>query len=249
MGSGNGSTTQRLVVVTGSTSGIGRTLARKLLAVGDRVIACGRNKRELLELAHEFPACIPVAGDLRHAEHLAEIKNAAANHGERLDVLFNVAGIQFAYDFISNEDAMNKIEEEIATNVTAQMQLIYLMLPFLIQAERGLIVNLTSCLAVVPKKSAPVYCATKAAMRCFTRALRYQLEDTPVEVMEIVPPLVDTPMAADRADGKMPVDSFVDQMMASVAGRRPEARIGKARVLLALHRVAPGLAFRILKFS
>jgi short-subunit dehydrogenase involved in D-alanine esterification of teichoic acids len=237
----------KVVVVTGSTSGIGHELTKKLLVAGNRVIACGRNKSVLHQLQQEFPSCAPVMGDLTSLECLTDIKKSVIDHGGELDILFNVAGVQYYYDFMLDEATPEKVREEVDINFTAQLQLIYTLLPFLMKAQSGAIVNVTSCLAVVPKQSAPVYCATKAALRCFTRALRYQLENTRVKLIEVVPALVDTPMIAGRRVKKMPVGDFVDKMLVGVASNQLEVRVGKAKLLLFLHRWVPSIAYKILK--
>lgn len=95
------------------------------------------------------------------------------------------------------------IEEEVNINLLAQLKLTDRLLPILMSHPGAAIVNITSALALVPKRSAPIYFATKAAMHNFTKALRYQLEDTPVKVFEIIPALVDTEMTKVRGKDKI----------------------------------------------
>ncbi len=106
--------------------------------------------------------------------------------------------------------------------------------------------NVTSGLAIVPKKSAPVYCATKAGLRLFTRSLRYQLEPTNIRVFEIVPPVVDTAMTAGRGRGKISSEQLVDQFWTSYGNNRLEIPVGKVKLLLWINRLLPRLAEKIL---
>ena len=74
--------------------------------------------------------------------------------------------------------------------------------------------NVSSVLALAPKRSAPVYCATKAAVRSFSQALRYQLAATSsIRVVEALPPMVDTAMTAGRTGRKMSPDSVADAIL------------------------------------
>ena len=86
------------------------------------------------------------------------------------------------------------LDQEIAVNLTAVIKLTYLLLPVLARQPEAAVVNVSSLPGLIPKKSAPMYCATKAAVHAFSKALRYQLADTAVKVFEVTPPLVDTGM-------------------------------------------------------
>jgi short-subunit dehydrogenase involved in D-alanine esterification of teichoic acids len=109
------------------------------------------------------------------------------------------------------------------------------------------IVNVTSALAMVPKKSAPIYCATKAAMHNFTKALRYQLENTPVRVFEIIPALVETEMTKGRGKRKITPEALAAEALRGIESDRYEIRIDKTKILFALHRLLPSVAERIIK--
>ncbi|GAB3643540.1 SDR family NAD(P)-dependent oxidoreductase [Spirosoma arcticum] len=114
-------------------------------------------------------------------------------HHPRLNVLINNASVQYNYQFDTEPDALCKVDYEIRINLIAPTKLIAL----LTANQDPAIVNMSSALGFVPKASAPVYDATKAGIHIFTQALRYQLPG--VRVMEVIPPLVDTPMTAGRA--------------------------------------------------
>ena len=109
------------------------------------------------------------------------------------------------------------------------------------------IVNITSALAVVPKQSAPIYCATKAALHSFTKALRYQLDGTPVNVFEIIPALVDTAMTKGRGKGKISADALAKEALRGIESDKYEIQIEKTKLLLALNRILPSVAERIIR--
>ena len=109
-------------------------------------------------------------------------------------MLFNNAGIQHNYDFANIVIPINKISEEININVTGQLILTQLLIPFLGNAQKVVIINTTSGLGAFPKMDALVYSASKAAMRSFTTGLRYSLKNTGIRILEFIPPVTDTLM-------------------------------------------------------
>jgi len=141
------------------------------------------------------------------------------------------------------------IAEEIRLNLTAPIQLTARLLPHLAAQRQAAIVNVTSGVGIVPKQSAPVYCATKAGLRLYTAALRHQLAATDIRVFELIPPLVDTAMTEGRGSGKMSPKEVADRFWAAFARDRLEVPVGKIRLLKLLHRAAPRFAENLLKNS
>ena len=164
-----------------------------------------------------------------------------------LNVLINNAGIQYNYDFAEASGQMSRISHEINVNLTAPVQLTALLLPHLLTRPEAAVVNVSSGLGLVPKRSAPVYCATKAGLHLFSKALGYQLAGTSVRVMEVIPPLVDTPMTAGRGRGKISPEQLVDEFLRGFARNQPEINIGKVGLLRLIQRLSPALADRILR--
>lgn len=113
----------KVVVLTLHTSGIGYDLTRKFLVAGNGVIARGRHQSAMQELQQELRSCTPVRGDLTTSACLADIKKAVVAPGGELDVLFNVAGVQFSYDFMLDKATTDKLNEEFGINSTAPLQL------------------------------------------------------------------------------------------------------------------------------
>lgn len=239
----------RAAVVTGGGSGVGFALARQLSAAGYRVLICGRDTDRLREAAERIPGLRTLRVDIADpldVDRLAEAASATAG----FDLLINNAAVQFDRRWIATgSDALvDDIAGELAVNLAGPLRLTARLLPVLAAAPRATVVNVTSALAVVPKRSAPVYCATKAGLVAASTALRYQCaEDAPhVRIIDAMLPLVDTAMTSGRGRGKIGADAAAAAILAGLRDeRRHTIRVGKVRVLLGLHRLSPGTAARI----
>jgi DHA1 family tetracycline resistance protein-like MFS transporter/uncharacterized oxidoreductase len=172
-----------------------------------------------------------------------------AQHYPNLNILINNAAIQHNYDFSDRKTHTDLIEQEVNINFLAHLKLTDRFLPRLMVRPSSAIVNVASALALIPKKSAPIYCATKAAMHNFTKALRYQLEDTPVKVFEIIPALVDTEMTKGRGKGKITPKALAAEALRGIESNKYEIRIEKTKILFALNRLLPSVAERIIRNS
>ncbi len=179
------------VLITGGTSGIGLALAKRFLKESNRVIITGRSQERLARVQAELPEAMVQCADLNDPQTLEQLAGCCAD----VNILINNAGIQLNYEFADQSMPTHAIESELQTNLLGPLLLIKLMLPNLLARESAAIVNVSSGLGIVPKQSAPVYCASKAGLHVFTKALRWQLENTYIKVFEIIPPLVDTPMS------------------------------------------------------
>ena len=230
-----------IVLVTGASRGIGLALAQTFHAKGNRVVLIGRDAAALAAAAHTMPDARSLVIDLALPGAAAEIARSFPD----VSVLVNNAGIQINGAFESTP--ADDVAREISVNLAAPLALTHSYLPLLRRHEEAAIVNVTSILALVPKQSAAVYCATKAALRSFTQALRWQLEGTPVRVFELVPPIVDTAMTAGRGSGKISAEAVASAFWKGFADNRPEILVGKAGVAKLLARLLPAVAERIMR--
>jgi uncharacterized oxidoreductase len=233
-----------VVLVTGATSGIGAGLAGRFHARGARVIATGRRADRLADLARRHPGMDTVVLDVTDP---GSIRAALAHVTERhphLTTLVNNAGQQRLLDFSAAVPPdHDEIATEIATNLTGLVDVTAAALPALRAAPRARVVHVGSGLGFVPLVAAPVYSATKAAVHSFTVSLRQQLASTTVQVVEIVPPVVETELhreLVNRPPRAMPLDPFLDRAMKGLDSGRDEVVVGLARVLTAGSRIAPG---------
>jgi uncharacterized oxidoreductase len=198
------------VLVTGGASGIGLALAERFIRAGSKVLVCGRREERLRELAEMHPGVVTRVSDVAREEERVALIDWATSQFPALNVLVNNAGIQ-RYPVLADSEDWEATRSEIAINFDAPVHLSRLVLPHLLRRPHGAIVNITSGLSFAPLARAPIYSATKAALHSFTVSLRHQLKGSLVEVIEIIPPAVDTDLGGPglHAFG-VPVGEFVD---------------------------------------
>ncbi|MBI4784038.1 MAG: SDR family oxidoreductase [Oscillatoriophycideae cyanobacterium NC_groundwater_1537_Pr4_S-0.65um_50_18] len=236
-------TTHNTVLITGGTSGIGFALAQRFLREGNAVIVTGTNPQKAGAVKHQCPAITVELADIRDRQVLEELVYRYPD----VNILVNNAGIQYNYNFADSAINIEQIEVELDINLLSPMYLTKLLLPQLLNHPTAAIINVSSGLGIVPKQSAPVYCASKAALHSFTKVLRWQLEASSVRVFEIIPPIVDTAMTQGRGRGKIPPEALVEEFWRDFSLDRFESRIGKTKLLFALQRLMPSLAERIMR--
>jgi uncharacterized oxidoreductase len=182
----------KTVLVTGGTSGIGLGLAEAFLKADSRVIVCGRNKEKLARVKEKFPDITAIACDIGSGAQRKKLAAEVIRRFPNLDVLVNNAGIQKYIDLKKGYDELKSGEDEVAINFIAPVELNALFIGTLVKKPSAVIINVSSGLGFMPMLATPIYNATKAAIHTYTLVLRQQLKDTPVKVFEIVPPMVDT---------------------------------------------------------
>ena len=233
------------ILITGATAGIGKALTLKFLSLGNTIIAAGRNKESLQELAKIDSRIIPVVCDLSKMSELEKLTLQIENVHPDLNILINNAGVQYNYQFTEEEYLINKIDHEINVNFIAPLKLIAFLLPVLQMNENAAIVNVSSGIGLVPKMQAPVYCGTKAGIHIFSQSLRYQLQT--IKVFEMIPPLVDTEMTKGRGKGKISAEQVAEEFIKAFSKNQYEINIGKVKLLKLINRISPKLAQRIMK--
>jgi len=197
------------ILITGGASGIGLGLTERFFRENNTVIICGRNETALTEVSKKFPGVISKVCDVANEAERIDLFNwVAANHPD-LNVLVNNAGIQ-NWMTILDDDFYEKTNNEIAINMIAPIHLTKL---FLNLKSLKTIINVTSGFAFVPFSKVPVYCATKAFMHSFTLSLRYQLKSANFEVIEIIPPALNTDLGGKGIhDQHPPVSEFIESI-------------------------------------
>ena len=224
-----------VVLVTGGGTGIGLALARKFLAAGNRVIIVGRTAEKLAAAATASPALETCVADVSVAADREKLVAAFPD----TTILINNAGIQNIAPVL--DSTPEDIEHELHVNFLAPVLLTRAFLPNLLKQESAAVINVSSGLALVPKQTAPMYCASKAALHRFSTTLRWQLEGTPVKVFEILPPVVDTAMTAGRGRAKISPDQLADEFWQGFQHDRYEMRIGLTKYFALLHRLVPSV--------
>lgn len=216
------------VLITGGASGIGLAFAERFLAAGSEVVVCGRREDKLAEAKEKYARIHTRACDVAQESERVALFEWTAKNFPAVNVLVNNAGIQRRVDLKETED-WEKTRGEIAINFEAPVHLSRLFTPHFLKRKNAAILNVTSGLSFVPLANVPVYCATKAALHSFTLSLRHQLKDTPVRVVEVAPPAVDTDLGgAGLHTFGVNVDEFADAVFARLAGGETEIAYGTA---------------------
>lgn len=245
--------TNQKVLVTGGSKGIGLELARKFIALGNKVAICGRNRETLLKAKSELGDIETIQCDLSNPEAVFVLAEQVKDKLGGLSILVNNAGVQKNYSFINGdiEEIIHDVAWEIQTNLTAVINLTSLCLPMLKLEDYAAIINVSSGLAITPKASAPVYCASKAAIHSFTQSLRYQCEnESPnIQVFEVMPPLVDTHMTYGRGSKKLSPKQVADEAFRGLIRDKHKIYINKVKLLNIIHRISPVLSEKILRNS
>lgn len=241
--------TDNTILITGGSSGIGLALASAFYALGNKIIIAARDAEKLNEAEKQFPKAAVFKCDLAQQSDIDALAVFIEQNHPGLNMLFNNAAVQYNYSFLAEQNIADKIDYEVNANLISVIKLCGLLLPVLLENENAAIVNISSGLALAPKKSAPVYCATKAAIHGFTKAFRYQMEATHLKVFEILPPLVDTPMTRGRGSNKITPEQLAAEFIKNFKNNKLESYIGKSKLLKLASRLWPRLADRLLKNS
>jgi uncharacterized oxidoreductase len=214
--------TGNTMLITGGGSGIGRGLAQALHTLGNQVIIAGRRQQALEETVAANPGMKALALDVEDAEGIRGFAAKVAEEFPALNVLVNNAGIMRAENLQAQQSDLADAEAIVATNLLGPIRLTAALLPLLQKQPQGAIVNVSSGLAFVPMATTPTYCATKAAIHAYTQALRYQLQNTEIEVIEIIPPYVQTDLMGGAKDPRaMPLAKFIAECM-EILKREPQ---------------------------
>lgn len=211
------------ILITGGASGIGFGMAERFMAEGNTVIICGRRESALKEAAEKLPGVITRQCDLTIESERKDLYNWIAKEHYDLTTLVNNAGIQH-WMSVEDADFFTKATEEIVTNIEAPLHLTTLFLQ--LKSLTG-IINVTSGLAFVPAIKMPVYSATKAFLHSFTLSLRELLAAKNIEVIEVVPPAINTDLGGKGIhDAFPPVSDFIDAIFIQLKEGRNQLTFG-----------------------
>jgi uncharacterized oxidoreductase len=233
--------TNRTILITGGSAGIGLAFALKFLELGNRVIITGRRQAVLDDVKAKHPALHTVQSDVADPAQISTLAQTIKRDFPKLDVLVNNAGISRYKNLSVPASDLADLMTEVNVNVGGVIRMTSAFID-LLKVNKGTLINVSSALAYVPLPCLPIYCATKAAIHSYTQSLRFQLEDTGVEIIELMPPAVRTEMTADLPDEGLTLittDKLVALSIASLKRGAIEVRPGQAAQLALLRRVAP----------
>jgi uncharacterized oxidoreductase len=191
-------TTNNTILITGGGAGIGFEMAKLFSEAGNQVIITGRNQQRLDNAVAQLKNTTAINGDVSNADDVEKLVAQLQKDYPQLNVVINNAGSANYYDMtVPGINAFEKASEEILTNYLAIIRLNEKLLPLLKQQSEAAIVNVSSIVAFAARANTlPTYGASKAALHSYTNSLRIMLEDTPIKVFELMPPLVDTEFSA-----------------------------------------------------
>ena len=238
--------TGRTILITGGSAGIGLAFALKFLELDNEVIVTGRRQAVLDQVKAKHPKLHTIQSDVADPAQIAALAARVKSDFPKLDVLMNNAGIMFYKNLRAPAADLAGLMAEMNVNIGGVISTISAFIDIL-RANKGTVINTSSMLAFVPLPSAPIYSATKAAIHSYTQSLRFQLEETGVEVIELMPPAVKTDMTAElveRGVTVMTTDELVKQSFAALKTGALEIRPGQSKQLAFLRRLAPNFINR-----
>ncbi len=217
------------ILITGGASGIGLGLTERFINEGNTVIICGRRESVLKEVTNKYPSVITKVCDLLvEADRIALYDWIADNHSD-LNVLVNNAGIQ-QWMAVTDTDFYERAQVEIATNILAPIHLTSL---FINLKSLNTVINVTSGLSFVPLTKTPVYSATKAFFHSFTMSLQYLLRSKNIEVIEMIPPALNTDLGGKGLhDSAPPVSAFIEAVFRQMKDGKTELTFGFSEVMV-----------------
>lgn len=226
--------TGNTMLITGGGSGIGRGLAEAFHGLGNRVVIAGRTLEKLEAVAQANPGMEAVRLDVGDAAAVKAFASTARERWPGLDVVINNAGMMAVEDL--KTDAVGVAEATVGVNLLGTIRLTAALMPQLLGQAHAAVITVTSGLGFVPMAMNPAYSASKAAVHAWTVALRHQLRDTAVEVVELIPPYVQTTLnGAYQAEDPeaMPLADYVAEVM-QILGDEPgveEVVVARCRFL------------------
>ena len=195
---------KKIVLITGATSGIGLACAKKFAENGDKLILTGRNEQILAEIQKELTAkgtqVITLAFDVRDRLKAKQFIDELPDEWREIDVLVNNAGLALGLEPEYKGD-LDDWETMIDTNVKGLLTMTRLVVPGMVQRNRGHIINVGSVAGDAAYAGGNVYCATKAAVKALTDGLRIDVADTAIRVTNLKPGLVETNFSNIRFHG------------------------------------------------
>ncbi|BCX04696.1 MAG: short-chain dehydrogenase [Candidatus Roseilinea sp.] len=191
----------RIVFITGASSGIGAACARAFAAQGAKLVLCARRYERLQQLAESLPVPTHIIKLDVTDRQAVEAAVASLPDGFReIDILINNAGLSRGLNKFQ-EGSIDDWEEMINTDIKGVLYVTRILLPGMIERQRGHIINLGSVAGHYAYQNGAVYCLAKAAIKSLTESLKQDLLGTPIRVSSVDPGLVETEFSIVRFYG------------------------------------------------
>ncbi|MBD2042296.1 SDR family oxidoreductase [Microcoleus sp. FACHB-672] len=196
---------EKIVFITGASSGIGSACARMFAQAGAKLILSARRQDRLEQLATELSEKFGTQShllqlDVRDRVQVESTLSSLPTSWEAIDILINNAGLSRGLSKL-HEGSIQDWEEMLDTNVKGLLYVTRTVVPGMVRRGRGHVVNIGSIAGRQAYPGGNVYCASKAAVRAISEGLKQDLLGTPVRVTEIEPGLVETEFSIVRFHG------------------------------------------------
>lgn len=223
--------TGNTILITGGGSGIGRALAEAFLERGNEVIVTGRNRDKLAAVESANPGIHTYQLDVDDPNAITAFSRQVVEDFPSLSVLINNAGIMRAEAIQDGSTAT--AEATITTNLLGLIRMTTALLPHLMSRPDAAVLTVSSGLAFLPRSDFPAHCATKAAIHSYSHTLRVQLRSTSVQVIELVPPYLQTELTGPQQasdPNAMPLADYISQTMVLLEQQPDEDEVLVERV-------------------
>jgi uncharacterized oxidoreductase len=239
--------TGNTILITGGGSGIGRALAEELHKRGNKVIIAGRRKERLAKTIEANRGMDSVELDVASPESIRGATGLLISKYPKLNVVIHSAGV------MQIDDAATAIDEELIvstvdTNLIGTIRLTGALIEHLKKQDSSTVIIVSSVLGFTPMAMTAVYSSTKAALHSYAQSLRFKLRNTPVRVLEVIPPWVRTELLNSTEEPRaMPLDEFIDETMSVLATDADEIMVPRAEFLRG--QAGPNEAAFVLSFN
>lgn len=250
----------KVILITGASSGIGEALARQCAAKKAKVIVVGRSREKIKAVTdliyHEGGEAYSIVADICRTEDVQRITRESLERWERIDVLVNNAGYGVHGNFA--DVSLEIIRNNFETNFFATLNLTKSVLPYMIGQKSGMIVNIESIVSLRSMPSNSSYSATKHALHAMSEAMRIELAPSNINVLSVCPGLIRTNFSENRlhvGEDKiktppwlyMPASKCAAKIIRAIEKNKRQVVItNHAKIIAFLQRLSPSLVDFIL---
>ncbi len=249
--------TDKVVLLTGASRGLGVEMARRFAGVGARLALAARSASDLEKVRADMEGrgakAIAVPADVSDLESLRAMLKEVESALGPVDVLVNNAGIEDVFNFEGTSP--ERIEQIVQVNLIGPLWLTRLVLPSMIERRTGHICNISSLAGVTPVPHNTVYASTKHGLVGMSRSLRMELEEHGVEVSVVCPGFVEGGMfekwgrPALKSAGSVTMEQVADAVLKAVTGNKGEIVVtkGLGKIADVTFAAAPEFAAKMMK--
>ena len=236
----------KTILITGGGSGIGLEAARQFLQTGAKVIITGRSQRKLDDALRLYPTLVAIQSDASKEDDANNLLKKTEELGG-IDILYHNAGVGVPPSNLGipkNEHLEGAIYE-MEVNYFGVIRLNNLFMEMLKSRKEAAIIHTTSILSMVPSAIEATYSSSKTALAFYVHSLRKHLRviNSKVKIFELLPPLVDTDMVADRDDKKISPSQLISGLIKGLENDIYTIRVGDSKIIYFLNRFLPKVAY------